>query len=404
MDPVTRARYQQAMDELESGGERAPRWKPHAGMNTIRIIPKFDPKKTNEVDFFKKYKAVFGLGVEGNRMITPRDQFSDAHCPFQAWYSELCQKTDEISRRAAIAAKPKQQIAIWVIDREKEGEGPKLWYTTPKNLRTILSICCDDDWGDITLAMPDADNKGARDLKINYTPQDQSPTNFAQFDIGCKPQPTPLGTQAQMQQWLSEDLFAKHRIGHASDVGWIEAVLNGTEKEYIEMKQQSPTGEVSAPAPETSHAAPEANPAPAPSAPAVPSVSLPAGINDGDQWWVVDSSGKTVPTTPAEIAGMVGNGDDPMCMPHSQEGGWKIATERGFVKIAPPPAPAPPAAPPAPAPPAAPPVPAPPGGEEIPFEPGPGTMSTLEEELKRLQAMQEQQSSAAASIEQGLKA
>ena len=183
-------RYKQKIDQLERGGDRASFWKPKAGENTIRIIPGYDPIGTGMKDFFKEYKMAYGIG-KNNRSIVPRDQFGDPACPYRKYFDILSKKDDPISREEADRIKAKSTVAIWIIDRSNEAIGPQLWSTTPNNLRSLLQYIVDPEYGDITVPVPDADGKGALDIKILMTPKDKSDNGFVKYAITPKRNSSP---------------------------------------------------------------------------------------------------------------------------------------------------------------------------------------------------------------------
>lgn len=329
MDSAQLARYRKKISEFSSTSD-VDWWKPSPGRNKIRIIPGFG----EGVDFFKEYWQSFNAGPS-KRALIGRKQYGDNNCPLEKYMDELRSRGDEISKKELEMMSPKRQVALFIIDRSSPEKGPRCWSATPTTVSKIIQICVDPDYGDITTVMPDQDNKGARDIIINYTPKDKAPNGFAKFDIVPDASPSPLGTAEQIAEWTAIDLFEKHRIGEPQPLEWVMAVLEGREQELIDAQKSEKTGSVPQPPPNS----------PAPPAPFTDAtVSYPPHYSSASKFWAfVD--GKVVEVGFDAICAKVMDGDDPKIMNYDQSGGWKKASELGIVKVVKESAPPPPSMP-----------------------------------------------------------
>ena len=331
MDQIER--YRQKMNEIKTGFDKCPRWKPKEGQNVLRILP----KPAGKLDWFVEFQCAFIKHNNKNYCLVPNP--NDSNDPHARHVKELLQRGDEASRKEANEVRLQQQVGMFVIDRADESKGPQLWTTTPKNLRAILVYCVDPKYGDITLPEPDVDGKGAIDVIIDFVPKEKSPTKFAQYTIRCDRFASSLSKDPNLVKlWTAEDLFEKYDVGKPSEPDYAKALLDGTIEEFIASRQGPKDG---APA------------APPPPAPLPPGAQLPDGMAAGSQVWLL-VDGQTKDSTASQVASLVAAGNDPTVYVN----GWKKASEAGFrvVVVAPP---TPPTAPPPPAPPAPPSPPVP---------------------------------------------
>jgi hypothetical protein len=320
--------------KINSLSERVPYWKPKAGQNAIRILPPIPPDKL----FFHSYYMVFKFGPN-QRSFVPRKQFGDENCPWEAYYTQLKQQKDEVSRKMVQQFRPSLQIAMWIVDRSDQARGPQLWSTTRQNLNTISSFMADPQVGDMTLANPDADGRGACDLVVHFTPKEMTDNGIAKYQMYPARQSSPLGNL----DWLKENLFEKHNVGRASDPEWIKAILEGRDREFIEQLRAGSVSEEAAPWEDDRNSK---------------ALCLPAGITLATEFWLAQD-GKVSKTTADAIGKLLEIGQNPQIMPLTAGAVWGTAASLGFsitpVTVTPPPSP-----PSAPAPSAAPATPPPP--------------------------------------------
>ena len=368
-------RWKKKMYQWEQSGDRAPRWTPNRGRNQIRIIPAF----SDGGDFFKEYQAAFKVGPN-QKMVVPRAQYGLGDTPFQTYYDALVASDDPAKQEEASRIKPGVQVIVFVIDRADEAKGPQIWYATERQMRDVMKYVVDPRYGDITTAVPNQDGRGARDLIIDFTPKGQSGNRYAKYEILPDAGPSNLGTDEQTAEWLAVDLFEKYKVGRPSDAEYIEAVLNGTDGEFVAAQRSGeadgnprPQHPVSSPP-----LAPPSPGAPAPPVPAGPVLVFPAGVSADQLLWVIEAPGQQPVQKPAaEIVQTLATGTD-WTVHHGNA--WKPASEHGFSVAVPPSTP--PTAPPASSPPMAPPAPVPPSEEDA--------IQAQIEELQRRKAAQGQ--------------
>lgn len=373
--------------DLDQGGFKYPRLKLTSGRWVVRMLP---AHPSREGVFFLKNFEAFNVGPN-NKKIIPPGQFGLPD-PLADELQKLKALGDKASLKRVSAMVSKKRVHIWIIIRSftptgaqapltvnpktgvaYEAAGPHLWSVSGFHFTGVIAILNDPDYGNIVHPVT------GRDLTIDYLPKEETKDGFPSYSFRAKPNVTELGDPA----WLSEDLFAKHKIGEPSEGDYIIACLRGTEEAYKaerkevrsaneEMAQRSPdpAGQQSAsPAPGgTQASAVEAsleeirrkNLAAAKSAglPLNPvqekQLAPPADKTDPalltQEFWA-GVNGKTIRLTGEVIQNDYvnrGHADALQLMLLDQKDGWKTATFRGFkpVASAPPPPPAGPPPPP----------------------------------------------------------
>jgi hypothetical protein len=189
-------------------------FKPEEGETTIRIVPlKSDP--TNP--FIQVY---FHYNLGGKTYLSPltygeRDpiaEFSDA------LIAEGGLSKDEF--KAAKRFFPTLRTYVPIVVRGKEAEGVKYWAFGKQIFEQLLKIMTDEEYGDIT------DVLTGTDLKLTFTPQEKSDTNFAKTEIIPKRKPSPLtADEALLNKLLNNqpDLLEGFKRHTAEE---LEAVLH----------------------------------------------------------------------------------------------------------------------------------------------------------------------------------
>lgn len=335
MDAVQRNRYMKKMSEFASQG-KLEFWKPVEGRNQIRILPGFGPG----TDFFKDYYCHFKYTSGGkNRALIGGAQFGKPEGYLEKYINALRSKTDELSRKELEQIAPSKQVTMFIVDRAHPEKGPQPWSTTENNCAQIIQLIVDPSYGDITTVKPDQYGKGARDIIIHYTPKDKSKTKFAQYKITPDASSSPLGTDDQITEWTSVDLFAKNKIGEPTDDEWVAAVFEGREEEYIAARKSDAAGTTPVPPDDV----------PLSSAP-MDTVSYPPQFSSATKFWVFDD-GAVKEIAFDDVCKLVMDGVDPKLMNYDQSEGWQAASEKEILKVVAtssnsPAAPAPPNAPP----------------------------------------------------------
>lgn len=302
------------------------------GLNPVRIIPPFGDRKL----WWIEYKQAWLPFTNGKKIpVVPRAQFGLPDCPLQEKIDALHRNGDPTSKKEADSLRPKSRFHFWVLDRADEAAGPKLLSLPIKSLLDFQTIMSDPEFGDISHYATGVD------IVVNYTPATK--TSFAEYRINPKRNSTPLHTDpVQMQALLSEDLFAKYRVGEATEADFLQAIVDGTVDQFIAAKKA------------------KGQTVPIDDEGSVPDTQAPPTLSAGNSrykcqttrllserfWVVVD--GNPVLKTAAEVCDMVAAGSDPQIITEDQSSGWTVASRLGFqrIELAPPPPPVLPPPPP----------------------------------------------------------
>ncbi len=372
---------QAEVEARTSGGEIGFfQFKEGDGVYCLRILPPFGDSR----QFWVEYQKSFSVGPN-KKIVVPLAQFG-LDCPLQKRIDALTKQTDEVSKKEAQKLRPKSRVAMIVIDRKNEAAGPQVWETNLDVFRDILTIMADPDFGDIT------NPTNGTDLNVSYKKEGR--TGFSEWTPMGKRQSSPLSANpAQLTEWTSKNWFEIGRVGQASEFGFIEACLAGTEAAYIESrKQQRQEGgsQQQQSAPPTNNTVASPPPPGAPVSPPAPVVHVEPVVTHrfvaGTQLWQSTAAGVTQTSVEDVCKRLKTEKPEAVqLMALDQNGGWMSAAAMGFQVTVP--APAAPAAPPPPSsPPAAPPpmpmAPPPPGGADIPFD-RKGTPQSEEDALKQ---------------------
>ena len=210
-------------DELNYEGVKYLKLGP--GKHTIRILPPPGEMKLP----WKKYK-VAKVGPNEVRVTPPSQYDLQAEDPTVEERNRLLQMGDEASKQRADTLRHRDEFAIFAIKRGEEGQGPKLWTTSRKTINQLLAYFADPDVGDFT------DPSSGRDITIEGTAASGGKRG-TDYTFTLKVKSSPLGKSDEMSNWLAVDLFAKFKVGRASDANFIRAAMEGREKEYKEQRK-----------------------------------------------------------------------------------------------------------------------------------------------------------------------
>lgn len=177
-------------------------WKPSKGENIVRIVP----IKSNPADLFVELKFYY----PGNRTVFSPRNIGSPDPVFE--FGLKLREGGNLSKDEWRATKkffPATRTYLPIIVRGKESEGIKWWGFGMEALKQIKRITDDDDYGDIF------DVENGFDLKINYTPADESPKKIPEVVVTPRPRPSPLTTdEAQFEKWLENvpDLMSEWEV------------------------------------------------------------------------------------------------------------------------------------------------------------------------------------------------
>jgi hypothetical protein len=189
-------------------------FKPEKGLNTIRVLPlASDPSNP-----FQEVSFHFNLG--GKTYLSP-DSYGERD-PIKEFADSIISQGGLTKEefKEVVKFRPALRTYLPVIVRGKEDEGVKFWSFGKDTLKKILAVMADEDYGDIT------DPKSGRDLKITYTPQEDSDTNFAKTEVMPSPKITPLSTKAEeLDKWLNNQPVLLDVVGKRHTYDELQAVL-----------------------------------------------------------------------------------------------------------------------------------------------------------------------------------
>lgn len=115
---------------------------PKAGDHEIRIMP---PTWEDAASFGLEVWQHYSIGADGGTYICLH-KMKGEHCP-------ICDERQRAERAGeedlAAALKPGKRVAMWVIDRSAEKEGPKLWMAPWTLERDICALAIDKKSGEI---------------------------------------------------------------------------------------------------------------------------------------------------------------------------------------------------------------------------------------------------------------
>jgi len=151
-------------------------WKPEEGKTRIRIVP-YVHRKDNP--FLELY---FHYDIAKRSMLSPIT-FGNAD-PIVEFAEKLKKTGDKDEWIMGRKIEPKMRTYVPVIVRGRENEGVKFWGFGKQIYTELLSICSDEDYGDIT------DLMSGRDIDVEFTPA-VTKGEFPKTSIRVKPNAQP---------------------------------------------------------------------------------------------------------------------------------------------------------------------------------------------------------------------
>lgn len=161
-------------------------FKPQKGTNIVRAVPL---ASNPSVPFIE---AKFHYNIGGKTYLSPLTFGEDD--PIEEFGLKLRSggnlSREEWNETKKFIAKPRTFLPVVV--RGKESEGVRFWGFGKTTYVELLSIMNDEDYGDIT------DPAMGRDIKIEFTPGEESDTNYPQTKIRISPKQTPITTDKEL--------------------------------------------------------------------------------------------------------------------------------------------------------------------------------------------------------------
>jgi len=166
-------------------------FKPQEGKNRMRILP---DTWEGAVDYSYEVWMHYGVGPEKQSYLClNKNEKGEGNCPICAEVEELKRDGDE---KAAVDLKAKKRAAVWVIDRSKESEGPKLWPMPWTLDKDIASRSVDEVTNE---ALPIDHPEAGFDINFNY----EKNSNPTYFGVNIARRETPISDdEEEMDKWL----------------------------------------------------------------------------------------------------------------------------------------------------------------------------------------------------------
>lgn len=235
-------KLKERLDAVQGKGKKgADTWiKLEEGDTVLRIVPDADE------DPFKDYYFHYNVGKERG-FLCPKHNFGE-DCPVCEFASKLWRDGTEDSKKQAKALFVRQRFFANAVIRGEEDKGVRTWGFGKTVYETLMKLCLNPDYGDIT------DVKQGRDLSLGYgTPPGAS---FPKTDIMPKPKVTPVfsdldkkETEAKLAEApVIEDLMERKSSKEVQLV--LDAWLNDSEPEGNEDVEKYPAKETDKPADE----------------------------------------------------------------------------------------------------------------------------------------------------------
>jgi len=173
------------LSELKEATEQRAFWTPAQGSNRVRIMPPW-----NELGKIHTEAWVhWGLGETGRQMTFCPLKNKVGPCYVCEQVALLKASTKQVDLELAQRLTPNLRVMFNVVDRAAPEKGVQIWGTGIANLREIMSLIADPQWGDIT------DSEAGVNLVIERTG-----TNLGtRYTIRPERQPSPLD-----KSWLSQ--------------------------------------------------------------------------------------------------------------------------------------------------------------------------------------------------------
>jgi hypothetical protein len=222
-----------------TGGPKLQSIKLKEGVNRVRLIPFYKDFAKGEFGKpFRKATTCFGVGPN-KKVVVTRAQYGLTPCPMTDHIEKLQKKKDKVSAEELKRLKPKLQYRMFIIDREDEETGYKVFQISDWFMKHLLPLLADPEYGNIT------DPDDGRDIKIHYVPGEKTANGIPTYSFQAAANPSPLLSPAiadLKDEILGVDLFERHRIGFPNTAEYVEACLAGKDKEFKGARVTRPDG------------------------------------------------------------------------------------------------------------------------------------------------------------------
>lgn len=213
-----------AMEALKESlaGDKVKYLKLGLGKHVIRLCP----PPVGEPFPWKQVKVHKNIGPKDKKVIP--DLTKDN--PIQNEIDRLVGLGDPASLERAKKMRLQDTFYMFVIKRGEEAKGPQLWEATSKQIRALMAFFLDNQ---IDISDP---HKG-HDVTVegNDSGKKYNGKPVADYTFGIKMKPSPI--LDPLPDWLTENLFERYRVGRFSDSDYMQAVLDGTEEEFLNQRR-----------------------------------------------------------------------------------------------------------------------------------------------------------------------
>jgi len=233
------SRLKSRLNNLQSNGSQtSDLWKPTPGKQIVRIVPnKFD----KEMCFIETY---FHYGINGKSILSPKT-FSE-NDPIEEFSNKLILSGNKDDYRLGKKLSPKMRTYVPIIVRGEEGEGIRYWGFGKMVYQELLSIMCDEDYGDIT------DIVGGRDIQVEFITAEENGTQFPKTSIRVKPNQSSLyDDNSVIKRWIQEqkpikELFKSYSYDEMKELlsTWLNQVPIDDEEKTISTEPTQKVEEV----------------------------------------------------------------------------------------------------------------------------------------------------------------
>lgn len=216
-------------DDIEngrgSGAGKVPVYELQKGLNRFRIIP---PPEGMDVPWVESYVS-FGVGPNEKTVVLRRPLGLEPD-PVSDYLDKLAKSKNKADQKTLKRIAGKRRFKMFVVDRNNESAGALLFDTNMMVMKQILKYYRDPEYGDLS------DPKEGHDLKIEYTPKEETKNGFPNWELAPSPKTSPLRGKGMSDDdyelLVGINYFEEFKIGYPSTVEYMEAVLEGSAEEF----------------------------------------------------------------------------------------------------------------------------------------------------------------------------
>jgi hypothetical protein len=220
------SRLKSRLNNLQSNGSQTSNlWKPAPGKQIVRIVPnKFD----KNMPFMETY---FHYGINGKSILSPKS-FEEKD-PIEEFSTKLQLSGNRDDYRLGKKLSPKMRTYVPIIVRGEETEGVRYWGFGKMVYQELLSIMCDEDYGDIT------DIVSGRDILVEFTTAEENGTQFPKTSVRIKPNQSSLFDDGKIiKKWIGEqkplkEIFKSYSYDEMKEIlnSWLNQVPTEEQEE-----------------------------------------------------------------------------------------------------------------------------------------------------------------------------